>query len=148
MFVQIGDIYRAMTSQVLTDEIMVERIQKLERMLKPTQPVSRGETRNQIIRAEVTAFTAGPESTGKRPGHSEYGITASGYKINIGSGERLIAAPPEIPYGTKIYIPGYGLARVADRGEAITGNSFDVYFDDPAEAWEWGRKQLNVIVIR
>ena len=95
---------------------------------------------------EVTAYTAGPESTGKDAGHPDYGITASVYKLDVGAGEKCIAAPPEIRFGVRIFVPGYGVAIVRDRGGAITGNRLDVYFDDVEEARHWGRQTLRVIV--
>lgn len=70
------------------------------------------------------------------------GITASGYKLQNGS--KIIAAPADIPFGTKIYIPGYGLATVEDRGGSIKGNCLDVYFHTHKEALEWGRQILLV----
>ena len=70
------------------------------------------------------------------------GITASGYKLQNGS--KVIAAPADIPFGTKIYIPGYGLATVEDRGGSIKGNRLDVYFQTHKEALEWGKQILLV----
>jgi hypothetical protein len=46
------------------------------------QHVSRGgQCRIFMGEFKITAYTAGPESTGKRPGDPEYGITASGEKV-------------------------------------------------------------------
>lgn len=95
---------------------------------------------------EVTAYTAGPESTGKDQLHSDFGITASTYKIIVGENEKCIAAPPDIQFGTRIYVPNYGVGTVKDRGEAIVGNSLDVYFDNVEAAHHWGRKEVQVIV--
>lgn len=72
------------------------------------------------------------------------GITASGYKIRLG--DRLIAAPPSFRFGTKIYIPGYGMASVKDRGGAITKNRLDVFFHSHEEALQWGRQILLVTI--
>ena len=89
---------------------------------------------------EVTAYSAGPESTGKDSDHPDYGLTASTHRIRVGAGERCIAAPPDITFGTRIFVPGYGAAAVKDRGEAIQGSCLDVYYDDVDTAWLWGRK--------
>lgn len=68
------------------------------------------------------------------------GITASG-KPAVGL---IVAAPPNVPFGTVLVIPGYGTAVVEDRGGAITGNKLDVLFPTHAEALEWGRRMLEV----
>ena len=70
------------------------------------------------------------------------GYTASGHKIE--SGDLIVAAPPDIPFGTRIFIPHYGQAVVQDRGGAITGNRLDVLFATHEEALQWGVKYLKV----
>jgi len=46
-----------------------------------------------------------------------------------------------------MYIPGYGLATVRDRGGVIRrGNRLDVYFDTHTKALEWGRRNVLVII--
>ncbi|MDF2500928.1 MAG: hypothetical protein K0Q77_1642 [Anaerosporomusa subterranea] len=95
---------------------------------------------------EVTAYTAGHESTGKDSDHPDFGVTASTYRLSIGSGELCIAAPPDIAFGTRIFVPGYGAATVKDRGEAIQGDCLDVYYDDLEQARLWGRKRLPVLI--
>lgn len=95
---------------------------------------------------EVTAYTAGPESTGKDFGHPAFGLTASMYQLNVGISELCIAAPPDIAFGTMIFVPGYGTAAVKDRGEDIQGDRLDVYFDDLEQAWLWGRRHLPVLI--
>lgn len=99
-----------------------------------------------ICSMEVTAYTAGIESTGKHELHPEFGITASTHRIAVGGGERLLAAPPEIAFGTRMFVPGYGVGVVKDRGEAIQGDCLDVYFDDLERARAWGRQRLTVFV--
>ena len=70
------------------------------------------------------------------------GITASGHKIRLG--DKIIAAAPEIPFGTKMEIPGYGGAEVLDRGGKIKGNKIDILFDTHQEALRWGVQFLAV----
>jgi len=49
------------------------------------------------------------------------------------------------PFGTRIYVPGYGYGIVEDRGGAIKGaRRLDLYFDSHSRARRWGRKQLVV----
>ena len=93
---------------------------------------------------EVTAYDNGPGSTGKTPGNPLYGITASGTKTKHGT----IAAPPAYTMDTKMYVPGYGLGSVQDRGKDIQGNRLDVWFPTAKQAYEWGRKHVTVTVCK
>lgn len=90
----------------------------------------------------VTAYCKGPCCCGKYAD----GITASGHKIK--PGDKLCAAGKSIPFGTVIDVPGYGRARVEDRGSAIKDNCLDLLFDTHQAALEWGRKTLQVKIAR
>jgi 3D (Asp-Asp-Asp) domain-containing protein len=92
----------------------------------------------------VTAYTAGKESTGKSPGHPAYGITSSGRYVHLG----VVAAPKEFPYGTILWIEGYGYGIVADRGKAIRGNRLDIYMESVRKAREWGVQVVEVRILR
>jgi len=94
------------------------------------------------IEMEVTAY-CGCE---KCCGIYADGVTANGYKLQ--DGDKVIAAPKSIPFGTKIYVPGYGLATVKDRGGAITGSRLDVYFHTHEEALQWGRQNLTITIYK
>jgi hypothetical protein len=51
------------------------------------------------------------------------------------------------PFGTRMYIPGYGWGTVEDRGGAIKGpERIDLYFSSHQEALEWGRKKVQVTI--
>lgn len=53
------------------------------------------------------------------------------------------------PFGTRMYVPGYGWGVVADRGSAIKGpHRIDLYFESHREALGWGRKKLKVQIKR
>ncbi len=93
---------------------------------------------------EVTAYTSGYESTGKRPDHPLYGVTASGAYVQE---NHTIACGPEHEFGTLIYIPYFDIEfECQDRGGAITEGKLDVYFASLSEALKFGRRQLEVIV--
>jgi 3D (Asp-Asp-Asp) domain-containing protein len=91
--------------------------------------------------AEVTAYC----SCERCCGEFADGVTASGHELK--AGDLVVAAPRSIPFGTKIFIPGYGLATVEDIGGAITGNRLDVWFPTHEEALQWGRQNLEVIYV-
>ncbi|WP_226568169.1 3D domain-containing protein [Bacillus stratosphericus] len=89
---------------------------------------------------EVTAYTNGAESTGKSPGHPDYGVTASGARTKTG---HTIACPPSMPFGTRLNIEGIGVRTCEDRGGAITEGHIDLYVADVAEAQSFGRQRLK-----
>ena len=93
----------------------------------------------------ATAYTAGPESTGKSPGMPGYGITASGMRVRHG----VVAVDPRvIPLGTRLYVEGYGYSIAADTGgSAISGYRIDLYMEKVADAYRWGRRTVKVYVL-
>ncbi|MBM9521032.1 3D domain-containing protein [Desulforhopalus vacuolatus] len=51
------------------------------------------------------------------------------------------------PFGTRMFVPGYGWGTVEDRGGAIKGpNRIDLYFSSHSDALDWGRRRVNVKV--
>lgn len=75
--------------------------------------------------------------------------TASGRKaVWNPDGYSTIAVDPKIiPYGTKLFVEGYGFAIAADTGTAIKGNKVDVYFNTYNQACNWGAKYVKVYVL-
>ena len=71
------------------------------------------------------------------------GTTASGVRAKNGT----IAADTAIfPFGTVMYVPGYGYGRVEDRGGGIKGYRIDLYFRSHNDALMWGRAKKKVTV--
>ena len=92
---------------------------------------------NRHILVETTAYTASFECTGRHPDHPLFGITASGMRAQIG----VVAVDTNvIPFGTRMYIEGYGFALAGDRGGAIRGYKIDLFMNSRAEAFQWGRR--------
>ena len=97
----------------------------------------------------ATGYTAGYESTGKKPNHPSYGITYSGVKVKRDLYSTIAADITIFPIGTILFIPGYGYGVVADTGSAIKGNRLDLYFDTVQDVYkQWGKKNLDVYMIR
>jgi 3D (Asp-Asp-Asp) domain-containing protein len=63
-------------------------------------------------------------------------------------GGLVVAASRDIPFGTKIRIPGYGVATVRDRGGAITEGCLDLYFDTHREALNFGRHDIECEILK
>lgn len=94
---------------------------------------------------EVTAYTAGPESTGKTEDHPAYGITASGAEVKE---NHTLACPKNLAFGTRVYIPYFNnVFTCEDRGAAITDGKLDVYMSNLSDALEFGRRKLDVVIL-
>jgi len=94
------------------------------------------------------------------------GITASG-KRAVG---KIVAAPKSWPFGTRVWVPGWGEGVVEDRGGAIKSagqttrwvtvngkrvppkrlehDRIDLLFPTHDEALRWGRRTMKVLVCR
>lgn len=85
------------------------------------------------IQMMATAYTAG--SAGGN------GMTATGRHAGYG----IVAVDPRvIPLGTRLYIPGYGMAIAGDTGGDIVGNRIDLGFDSLRGAMLFGRRDVTV----
>ena len=95
-------------------------------------------TSNKELICSTTAYTSRTESK-----------TASGrtVKRNPNGISTVSVDPNVIPFGTMLYIEGYGYAIAADSGSAIVGNEVDVYFDSSSECSDWGRRTVTVTVL-
>jgi len=109
----------------------------------------------------VTAYDAGQKSTGwkykygcclmppvyaygPREGErKKVGITSDGSRARKGT---IAADISRYPYGTKMYVPGYGWGEVHDKGSAIKGDHIDIFFPSEKDAKAWGRQYLDVII--
>ena len=110
----------------------------------PLMPVSRsGRTisYSKVIQMKATAYWA-VRGVGKT-------YTASGKKaVRDEAGYSTIAVDPKLfPYGTKMFVEGYGFAVAADTGTAIKGHKVDVYFNTKKEALNWGLKNVKVYIL-
>lgn len=90
----------------------------------------------QAIAVKATAYTPND------PGCT--GITSTGTVAGYGT---LAVDPNVIPYGSKVYIPGYGTAIAEDTGGAIKGNRVDVCYPELEDALNWGVKNLTIYVL-
>jgi 3D (Asp-Asp-Asp) domain-containing protein len=117
-------------------------VHNLQKQLENAQ--TRNEAPSVSLEMEVTAYTAGYESTQKQKGDNGYGITASGTYVKEG---RTIACPPSLEFGTKLNIEGIGLRVCEDRGGAIKDGHLDLYMNSVTAALEFGRRTLSVEIL-
>ena len=88
--------------------------------------------------AEATAYSY------KQPGLSNY--TAMG--IDLRSNPNVIAVDPtQIPLGTLVEVPGYGIAIAGDTGGDIKGNRIDIHFPEVQQAMDFGRQKITIKVM-
>ena len=82
-------------------------------------------------------------SYGKMKGRpKKVGYTATGKRAKHGT----IAADTSIyKFGTKLFVPGYGIGTVEDIGGAIKGKHIDIWFPTHEQAKRWGVRKLKVV---
>lgn len=68
------------------------------------------------------------------------GVTASGEYTQPGT----VAAPRNVPFGTIMYVPGYGYATVRDRMGARHPYDLDIWFESCWDARQWGVRWTTV----
>lgn len=139
--------------EIIGEQVVSEAVaQIVEEGTKNFIITSRGEKRTfkTVLYMTATAYHAGYESTGKRPGDPYYGMTRSGTQVRPG----VVAVDPSvIRLGSTLYVeslgnwPDYGVAFAEDTGSAIKGNKIDLYFEDYETALRFGRRQVKVYVL-
>lgn len=94
-------------------------------------------------RLRVYATWYAPFSAGKPAGSPGYGITSMGVEVRRG----VIAVDPRvIPYGTQLYVPGYGVGVAADTGGGVRGYMLDLGFADDEEH-DWSTRWVEAYLL-
>ena len=88
----------------------------------------------------VTGYSACVRCCGKSDGITADGTYAPAAK------ERIVSAPKEIPFGTRMWIDGVGQVVVHDRGGAIRGRRLEQFFHTHKEALQWGVQERKVYI--
>ena len=81
-----------------------------------------------------TAYYAGNNAHGATGQRCYYGTCAVDPKV--------------IPYGTKLYVEGYGTAIANDCGGAVKGHIIDLYMKSTKACFQWGRRNKKVYILR
>ncbi|MCM8527082.1 MAG: 3D domain-containing protein [Lentisphaeraceae bacterium] len=79
----------------------------------------------------------------KRGYRKKVGFTSTDTRADVGT---IAADTRSIPYGTKLYVQGYGFGVVEDTGGALKGNHIDIFFNSHSQAMRWGVKSMKVAV--
>ena len=88
--------------------------------------------------AEATAYSY------KQPRLRNY--TAMG--MDLRSNPNVIAVDPtQIPLGTLVEVPGYGIAIAGDTGGDIKGNRIDLHYPEVQQAMDFGRRKITIKVM-
>lgn len=143
-------------AELISSEVVEELVTKeaknkiIERGTKKEEiPIPVVELKKEKQPATVTASTVTNNNTslnvvatGYTPGDPGCtGITYTGTKASRGT---IAVDPKVIPFGTKLYIPGYGYGVAADTGGAIKGNKIDLCYESRTEALNWGDRKSVV----
>jgi 3D (Asp-Asp-Asp) domain-containing protein len=102
---------------------------------------SRGMPRpRKAMEMEATGYSPGPQSCGKYAD----GRTACGLRAQYG----VVAVDPRIiPFGTRLFVEGYGYAIAADTGSAIKGKKIDLCHATHKTALAVGRHKVTVYLL-
>ena len=83
--------------------------------------------------SNTTAYYMGENAYGASGGHCHYGTVA--------------VDPSVIPYGSILWIEGYGFAVANDCGGAIVGTNLDLYMRSTDECVNWGRRYVTAYLL-
>ena len=116
-----------------------------------TKGNSETSTKTETVSNEVKSTSSGKEFAAeataysyKQPGLSNY--TAMG--IDLRSNPNVIAVDPsQIPLGTLVEVPGYGIAIAGDTGGDIKGNRIDLHYPEVQQAMDFGRRKITIKVM-
>lgn len=114
-----------------------EKASSHERFQKKTV---KKQSENRTVNVEATAYTAFCEGCS--------GTTYTGIDLKANPGKKVIAVDPDvIPLGSRVRVPGYGVAIAGDIGGDIEGHRIDVFIPTESNALEFGRRQLEVEIL-
>jgi 3D (Asp-Asp-Asp) domain-containing protein len=98
---------------------------------------------NAANRLAPFSIAKGTKYTYRVSAYNDVAQTALGY--NAGSGICAVDARI-IPWGTRLFVPGYGHCYAADIGSWIKDDILDVWLPPGNQAGDWGIQRLNLVV--
>ncbi|RKQ37956.1 LysM peptidoglycan-binding and 3D domain-containing protein [Oceanobacillus halophilus] len=130
------------SAEVKEDDANVENESKVESKTTEEETSTEQQTQpeGKTFTVEATAYTAYCNGCS--------GITATGINLKDNPNAKVIAVDPNvIPLGSKVYVEGYGQAIAGDTGGAIKGNKIDIHVPTKDEAYNWGRRSVQVTIV-
>lgn len=134
---------KEISREVIESKVTQKPIDKIikvgtkQQIPKVTSVSSRGTARRSATTRTLTVVATGYSSQDPGVNH----VTSTGARLEKG----VIAVDPSvIPYGSKIYVPGYGYGTALDTGGGIKGNRLDLAFNSRAEALNFGRRSVTI----
>lgn len=135
--------YENVTRTGFQQKIELDRVQ----VTKPVQEIIRRGVKQAVWTPEgyqPYRYKLTVESSAYTWGAGASGLTSLGLTPRKG----IVAVDPRvIPYYTKLYIPGYGMAMAGDTGGAIRGHRIDLFMNSVWECYQWGRRDVEIYVL-
>lgn len=125
------------------EELQKDRGRLEDELNKLKQRIEEFEDQFEIFEFEATGYSPFDDRTGLNHDGSP-DTTATGTRPRPG----VVAVNPKIiPYGTIMYIEGYGWGIAEDTGSAIRKRTdlIDLFFYTHDEAYAWGRRTVKVL---
>lgn len=135
------------------NKIIIKNQSKIEKLLIEEKQIEKKQTPSQIKEKNQTLYNV--KVTAYAPLDNKSGIcadnnptiTATGTYPTLGV---CAVNPAKIPYGSLLYIPGYGYAIAQDTGAAIrnySGIAIDVVMETYEDAIKWGVRYLDIQIL-
>ena len=135
------------TKQVSLTEVKAPTVEKNVESKENNVSSSKTQTVSNEVKSTSSGKEFAAEATAysyKQPGLSNY--TAMG--IDLRSNPNVIAVDPtQIPLGTLVEVPGYGIAIAGDTGGDIKGNRIDLHYPEVQQAMDFGRRKITIKVM-
>jgi len=133
------DLLKARTVRRPADHILVRGSHGLA-----SRSLGYARDRSYLERSPMTMVATGYDPGPRSCGRSADGVTALGLR----AGKGVVAVDPRvIALGSRLYIPGYGLAIAGDVGRAIKGPRIDLGFATHRQARQFGRRRVKVYLL-
>jgi len=129
---------KQVAADIITEKVLTDAVPEIVRVgTRDMVETSRGNMRFRSVHWMAGSAYLPTDGSGR-------GITACGLRARQG----IVAVDPAvIPLGSRLYIPGYGMALAADTGGAIVGNRIDLCMESRRAAMSFGRRQVKVYII-
>ncbi|MDK2563794.1 G5 domain-containing protein [Romboutsia sedimentorum] len=141
------------------DELVNKELIKENIVKEPTNKIVKKGIKEDIIVASRESNSRESDlkqSSSKQSDSRQMSVVATAYAgdsiTSMGTVPKwgtIAVDPSVIPYGSKIYIPKFGMSFIAeDCGGAIKGNRIDIFMNSESQAQSWGRQSIEINVAR